>query len=1082
VESKVLLVTSKEPTLEVLYIPPCFSDEIVIDGNHARQLLILEELASLYTSSDSTKVTIGQQSFRVIRRNVPVEEGERVLIIPPNLNLDSMPDLRRITSVHWSGHLVPHTPGDVLESLRGAFHFQAEDPDRGISGLRDPQLGALHSVLGYWTTRSSTPATVVMPTGTGKTETMLSLFASARLQRLLVVVPSDALRDQIASKFETFGVLQNFGVVARDALRPIVGRIRHRFTSENEARSFVESCNIIVTTPNSLYASDPHIRAALLASCSHLFVDEAHHVAAATWQAIRDGFAGRPVVQFTATPFREDGKHLGGHLLYAFPLREAQKQGYFSKINYVSVVDFDNPDLAIAQRAVDQLRRDLENGFDHLLMARVNRIGRAREILDLYSSIAGELNPVIIHSNSSQKSHRASLSDIRLKRSRIIVCVDMLGEGFDLPSLKIAAIHDPHKSLGVTLQFIGRFARTSNTSIGDATVVVGRPDGKYDGTLRKLYAEDADWNQLIRDISEMAVGHQQKISDFETNFTELPESITLRSLFPKMSAVVYRSKSSDWKPEEILSVYPEESLVTVPIGLNLRDGVAWFVTEECAEVSWGDVKMLEEISHHLYILYWDAATRLLYIHSSNNDILHEELAAAVCGKDVERIKGENIYRAMANVERLVPTNVGVVDVRNRARRFSMHVGADVTEGFPIAEAQTKTKTNIFAYGFEEGDRVSIGAALKGRIWSHRVAGSIKDWMMWCDDIGRKLTDTSVSVDEVLAHFIRPQVVESRPCLVPLGLEWPWELFLSTTEEVCIEQEGSTWPLVDVALELKAHSISGSIPFNISTPNASNSYELNIARGAMKFRACGTEAYICNRRSRKPLSEFLSQHGLIIHFEKDAIVEPPGILLQPNRDLPPYDPTNMKVLDWNGVNLRKESQGPGRDSDSIQARVIEHLQASENWDILIDDDGSGEIADVVAMRLGEDILHVCLVHCKFSSEESPGARIGDLYEVCGQAQKSARWKRNMELMFDHLIRREKKRKDRHGRSGIILGDGNQMYALKDKSRLVRAEFLIVIAQPGLARNNISLPSLELLASTEVYLYETAHAKLEVYCSP
>ena len=39
-----------------------------------------------------------------------------------------------------------------------------------------------------------------------------------------------------------------------------------------------------------------------------------------------------------------------------------------------------------------------------------------------------------------------------------IVCVDMLGEGYDFPNLKVAAIHVPHKSLVSTLQFIGRFA------------------------------------------------------------------------------------------------------------------------------------------------------------------------------------------------------------------------------------------------------------------------------------------------------------------------------------------------------------------------------------------------------------------------------------------------------------------------------------------------------------------------------------------------------------------------------------------------------------------------------------------------
>src|SRR5437879_519360 len=178
-------------------------------------------------------------------------------------------------------------------------------------------------------------------------------------------------------------------------------------------------------------------------------------------------------------------------------------------------------------------------------------------------------------------------------------------------------------------------------------------------------------------------------------------------------------------------------------------------------------------------MYWDSTARLLYIHSSNNDSLHEDLANAVCGKNIEPIKGEDVYRVMAKVKRLVPTNVGVVDVRNRARRFSMHVGADVSEGFPVAEAQTKTKTNIFAYGFEEGSRVSVGASLKGRVWSYRVAGSIKEWVNWCDDIGRKLTDTTISVDEVLANFIRPQVVEVRPPLVPLGLEWLWALFQST---------------------------------------------------------------------------------------------------------------------------------------------------------------------------------------------------------------------------------------------------------------------------------------------------------------
>lgn len=74
-------------------------------------------------------------------------------------------------------------------------------------GLRRPQIGALHASLAHLT-RSGSPATIVMPTGTGKTETMLALNAHECFERLLVVVPNDALREQVAGKFETFGVLR----------------------------------------------------------------------------------------------------------------------------------------------------------------------------------------------------------------------------------------------------------------------------------------------------------------------------------------------------------------------------------------------------------------------------------------------------------------------------------------------------------------------------------------------------------------------------------------------------------------------------------------------------------------------------------------------------------------------------------------------------------------------------------------------------------------------------------------------------------------------------------------------------------
>ncbi|MEW9555096.1 hypothetical protein [Nonomuraea sp. NPDC050783] len=56
----------------------------------------------------------------------------------------------------------------------------------------------------------------------------------------------------------------------------------------------------------------------------------------------------------------------------------------------------------------------------------------------------------------------------------MITCVGMWKEGSDLPQLNVAALHDPHKSLGITLRFIGRFARVSPAPVGNATVAASR--------------------------------------------------------------------------------------------------------------------------------------------------------------------------------------------------------------------------------------------------------------------------------------------------------------------------------------------------------------------------------------------------------------------------------------------------------------------------------------------------------------------------------------------------------------------------------------------------------------------------------
>jgi superfamily II DNA or RNA helicase len=968
----------------------------------------------------------------------------------------------------------------VLRELAGRFQLRTEDPAGGSPGLRVPQAGAVHAVLAHWSTRAADPATIVLPTGTGKTETMLSLIVSERLRRVLILVPSERLRVQIAEVMESYGVLPDVGVLDPPPMGLVVGRIAHGFKDALQARTFARVCNVMVATPDALRAADEGAQQALIASCSHLFVDEAHHLGATSWARIRDAFAGKPVVQFTATPFREDGQRLGGRVIYSFPLGLAQELGYFQAIDYVSVVALADSDRNVAQAAIDQLRIDLDAGRDHLIMARVKRIAKAREeVLPIYEELAPDLAPRILHSDLEATERVDALSAIRTRESRIIICVDMLGEGYDFPELKIAALHDPFRSLGPTLQFIGRFAR-SRTDLGNATAVVSRPDPGYDERLRALFAEDPQWDSVIRRLSEDAVGDVEALDDFEQGFAQAPgEPLSIHVLRPKMSTVVYRTSCDDWHPERITEHFSADRVIS-PLSVNSAERVAWIVIEEQSAVRWAQLSSLLNTAYHLHLLWWDRSNGLLYINTSQLESLHEDLAKLVCGAETTRITGDHVYRALADIQRPTPTNVGVIDVRNRSRRFSMHVGADVYEGFPDVERQSKSNTNIFLVGYLEGERVTLGAAAKGRVWSQQAADSILAWVRWCSRIGPRLIDSTITTEALLRSFVRPKPLSERPRLMPLAIDWSWVSYAEVTESVRLEVGDLAGPLLDAELRLTEHTDTGPISYEVRLGDNSLAYQALVDQGNLVHRAVGQEAVVLRERSEPELlSAYLQREGATIWFEREVLVDG-SVIYRLDRELPPIDLDKLHVLDWTDVNIRREKQGPNRDPATVQARAAAWLIGLDDWDVVIDDDDSGEIADLVAIRDAGDRMIVALVHCKFSSEDKPGARVEDLYEVCGQAHRSAHQRQHVDEMVDNLIRRERKRASR-GRTGLLVGDDDALLGLQDVARRRRASFRIAIAQPGLSKEKATDNILRLLAAADVYVSEVAYGTFETWCS-
>lgn len=1085
----------------IIYLPPQYALRTKVHDNPIVQLrrpaVISQATIAPYgrtrTSTQFATQDDGTNTL-ALRRAIPIPaDVDEVLLTRDGIIPSSEDDVRKQgRGIRWLHPETLNTVGEALDdwmqycsdvwaSWRGQFFFQEELRENGViidEGLRPPQMGALYMTLGHWKVTNS-PATVVMPTGTGKTETMLALLVSQRLNKLLVVVPTSPLREQIADKFLTLGLLKQLGVVSQDAAYPVIGVLKHRPRTPEEVDTFFQRCNVVVTTMSVAGGSTDEVQRRMAELCTHLFIDEAHHISAPTWERFRRYFLHRHILQFTATPFRSDGKHIDGKIIFNYPLRKAQKEGYFRHINFRPISAYSQPasDKIIAQVAVEQLARDLNANLNHIVMARAEDIRRAEVVYEIYQRCGAAYNPVLIHSDKSDHEKREVIRQLRAGESRIAVCVDMLGEGFDLPELKIAALHDMHKSLAITLQFTGRFTRTKSStasSIGDATMVANIADADVEDALRDLYAEDSDWNYILRRLSEGETGRQVRRSEFLNGFEDIPEHIPLQNVFPKMSTVVYKTHCRNWRPDKIQEHIKELRLYAGPT-VNQHHKVALFVTREREAIPWGDIKDIYNTVWDLYLVHWDAQQNLLFINSSNNDSVHEELAKAIAGDDVVLIRGETVFRTLYGINRLILMNLGLGHSLSRAVRFTMYAGSDISQGLSEASYANKYKSNLFGRGYENGDKASIGCSYKGRIWSYKIAYDISEWVEWCHSIGRKVLDGSINVKSIMEHVIVPTQIRERPSLVPLTIEWSEDFLQRREDSIHIDIAGEVVPFYEAGLELVGHAADGPIRFRIFTETKSAEYEVEFRENSVEYIPTGEAcADIIVSRRRKSLAEWFQQEPPVIRFENGAFLIYNDLFEIPVGDRVPFDPQRIEAWRWDNTDLKKESQTTKKFTDSIQYRVLQRLKQPDydpQYDIIFDDDDAHEAADIVALKVMGDRLVVHLYHLKYSQESRPGARIEDLYAVCGQAQRSVYWKGDVQALIEHLRNRDEGRTTKHNVSRFERGGLIRLIEISRQLPFLTPDFKIFVIQPGLSKAQASVSQLELLASTELYLQET-----------
>jgi superfamily II DNA or RNA helicase len=880
-------------------------------------------------------------------------------------NVDGASDTIDLRNVKWVRHPLQadarHTDRsrkitEIIESWTGAFSYRHEDPSRGIRGLRTPQIGAVHAVHKHWSITDAV-GTIVMPTGTGKTETMLSVLVSAQIPKLLVVVPTDALRSQIAAKFLTLGVLKEpgFEILTAEAQYPIVATLQHIPRNEAEVDEVFGNAQVIVTTSSVAGQCGETIQTRMAHRCPYLFIDEAHHAEAPTWSAFKERFKGRRILQFTATPFREDGKPLDGEIIFKYPLKKAQEEGYFKPICFRPVVEFNlkRADKAIAEKAIEQLRADYDKG--HIVMARVDTVARAKDVFELYNQYP-EFKPVQLHTGvKSGRQREAARQQIISGESRIVVCVDMLGEGFDLPELKIAAFHDIRKTLAVTLQLAGRFTR-SRPDLGEATFIANTADVHVQDELRKLYTRDPDWNLLLPELSERMIGEQVSLQQFLQGFTNFTEEIPLKSVRPATSTVVYRTRCEDWKPENFRAGIPGlASCEQVHHAINNEKHTLVVVTAWRLPLPWTDIETLYGWEWELYAVIWSPEQDLLFINSSTNAGEYRALAEAIAGNNATLMRGQQVFRTFSGVKRLQLQQVGLTEQLGRNVRYTGRMGTDVAPGVPEVHRRRARKTVLSGTGYEGGARVTVGASRKGRIWSHR-RDRVDQLVEWCKDIGTKLLDNSIDPDEVLRGTLDSKTVTERPAKMPIAIDWPEEMYRTPEAIWTVGIDGEEYSLSEMSIEVVSPSPNNPLRLAIVSETQSAELELEL------FEEEDEDELIPNYRftvlggktvqvGSEGITSFFYENPPVFWFVDGSSLEG-NQYVELKTTYPPYDRAKIEAWDWTGIDLRKESQGVTKDRSSIQARVIHELK-TRNYAMIVDDDGKGETADVVTIRLTGD---------------------------------------------------------------------------------------------------------------------------------